>query len=92
MMFIMIFLMAKNDLWNKTYSMFLVLYGMPTFLSGVLLRFKPLKVGGLVCWLLAIASAYVSNDNQLLLLALAVIAAWITPGYLLRAKYKSETV
>ncbi len=92
MMFIMIFLMSKNNSWDKTYPMFLVLYGMPTFLSGVLLRFKPLRIGGIACWLLAIASAFVSNDNQLLLLALAVISAWITPGYLLRSKYKLQTV
>jgi hypothetical protein len=91
MMLISLFLMAKNNMWDKTYPVFLTLYGMPTFLSGVVLRFKPLRIGGIICWILAIASAFVSTDYQLLLLAAAVIAAWITPGYLLRAKYKTQT-
>lgn len=91
MMLISVFLMAKNNMWDKTYPVFLTLYGMPTFLSGVVLRFKPLRVGGIICWMLAIASAFIGTDYQLLLLAAAVIAAWITPGYLLRAKYKTQT-
>jgi len=69
---------------------FLALYGMPTFLSGVILRFRPLRIGGICCWVLALVSTYVANDYQLLLLGLAVIIAWIIPGYSLKAKYKKE--
>jgi hypothetical protein len=68
----------------------LVMYGMPTFLSGVILRFKPLRIGGIACWLLAIAAMFTDYQYQLLLLALAVIAAWIIPGFILRAKFKKE--
>ncbi len=92
MIFITIFLMTKNDAFLKMYPMFLVLYGTPTFLSGVILRFTPLKLGGISCWALAIVAAFIPWKYQLLLLALAVVAAWIIPGYLLRAKYKLETV
>lgn len=68
----------------------LVTYGMPTFLSGIILKFKPLIIGGICCWLLAIASPFADYDYQFLLMAFAVIAAWIIPGYLLKAKFKKE--
>lgn len=70
--------------------MFLALYGMPTFLSGVILKFKPLVIGGIGCWVLSIAATFISFDYQLLFLGAAVIIAWIIPGYLLRARFRQE--
>lgn len=92
MLFLLLFLMmVKND-WVNMYPFFLVLYGMPTFLSGILLRFAPLTIGGLVCWLLAIGAAFIQWPYHLLFLGLAIISGWIIPGYLLRSKYKSVNV
>ncbi len=68
----------------------LVLYGMPTFLSGIIIKFKPLIIGGIFCWLMAFISPFINIEYQVLLCAAAVIAAWIIPGHLLRYKYKSE--
>lgn len=67
---------------------FLLLYGMPTFLSGIILRFKPLIRGGIGCWLLSILCTVIPIQFQLLLVSTAMIIAWIIPGYLLRSKYK----
>ncbi len=66
----------------------LVLYGMPTFLSGVILKSNALKIGGFFCWLLAIFSVFIDPDFQSLLIALAVVVAWIIPGYILKQKMK----
>jgi len=82
-------LMGK-DYYKHMYPLFLVLYGMPTFLSGIILRFKPLVVGGIACWVLAVPASQLSYDYQLLVLALSVAIAWIVPGYLLQKKYKKE--
>jgi len=68
--------------------MILVLYGMPTFLSGIILKFKSLIIGGICCWLLSILSVFIPGDYQLLLTAAAIIAGWIIPGYLLKKNYK----
>jgi len=78
--------------WPVSYSLILMLYGIPTFLSGAVMRFKPLMIGGVGCWILAMISAFVPTLYILLLLALAVVMAWIIPGYLLKAKYKSQAV
>jgi len=70
--------------------MLLVLYGMPTFLSGIIIKFKPLIIGAIGCWILAAVSPFINMDYQLILIAAAVVTAWIIPGYLLKAKFKNE--
>lgn len=82
------FIIAKADNWLLINSLLLMLYGTPTFLSGVVMRFTPLKIGGIICWGLAIVSVFVMPIYVLLLLSVASIAAWIIPGYIMRAKYK----
>ncbi len=69
---------------------FLALYGMPTFLSGVILKFKPLKAGGIACWALSLAAAFLPYDYQILMLSFGVVLAWIIPGYILRSRYRKE--
>jgi len=68
----------------------LALYGMPTLLSGIILRFKPLIAGAIGCWLLSIGSLYIPYDYQILFLSAAMVIAWIIPGYILRHKYQQQ--
>ena len=68
----------------------LVLYGMPTFLSGIILKFRPLIWGGIGCWLLSLVSMFIPFEFYMLLLGAGVIIAWIIPGYLLQSKYKKQ--
>ena len=93
LMFLFGFLFG-SEMGDKYYRMinpgFLALYGMPTFLSGIILKFRPLIIGGVFCWVLSVAATFIPYDYQLLLLALAMIVAWIIPGYAFRSKYKKE--
>jgi hypothetical protein len=89
-MFLLFFIMGKGNGWNNIYSLFLMLYGVPTLLSGVVMQFKPLKIGGIICWMLALISAFIPPIYGLLLLSVAVAAAWIIPGYLMRKKYNQQ--
>ena len=69
----------------------LAVYGMPVFLTGIIIRFKPLITGGICCWILCIASTFIKvYDYQYLLIPLAMLIAWIIPGYMLRARFKSQ--
>jgi len=93
LMFLFGFLFGQvmgKDYYKFISPCFLALYGMPTFLSGIILRFKPLWIGGICCWILSMIAPLLLYNYQLLLLPLAVIIAWIIPGYLLRARYKKE--
>lgn len=89
-MFLLSFIIGRFDLWIYMYPLIMLFYGIPTFLSGFAMRFTPLKLGGITCWLLAIASTYVAPVYYLLFIALAVLSAWIIPGYLLRKKYNLQ--
>jgi len=77
-----------SEYYQSIYIGFLALYGMPTFLSGLTLRFRPLIIGGVVCWILSIIATFTPYKYHLLLLAFAVVIAWIIPGYILRARHK----
>ena len=87
-MVLVIFISIHFKYYEIIYPLILVMYGMPTFLSGVILKFKPLIIGGACCWVFAILSSFVTSDYQSLFIAAAVIAAWIIPGYLLKKNYK----
>ncbi len=84
------FITGKGNTWHLMYPLFLVLYGVPTFLTGVIIKFQPLQVGAISCWILAIASTFVPTQFQVLFLALAVLSAWIVPGYMLRSRFKNQ--
>jgi hypothetical protein len=91
-LFLSLFILLKYHAYWAIHPIILVLYGMPTFISGTILKFRSLRIGGIICWLLAIAATFVDHQYQLLLLSLAVVAAWIVPGYLLRNKYKTQSI
>ena len=85
---LMVFICNKFEAEQVLLPLLLVFYGLPTFLSGTILKFKALITGGIICWLLAIASILTGSEYNLLLIAAAVIAGWLIPGYLLQKKYR----
>lgn len=89
-MIVLTIVMGRLNLWIYINSLVLLFYGIPTFLSGFVMRFTPLKIGAVCCWLLAIASTFVTPVYFLILIAMAVLIAWIIPGYLLREKFKNQ--
>lgn len=89
-MLVVSIIVSKTNNWDIINSLILLFYGIPTFLSGIAMQFKPLVIGGVTCWLLAAVSVFILPIYVLLLLATAVISAWIIPGYMLRAKYNLQ--
>jgi hypothetical protein len=74
---------SSNGGWNNAWPFFILFYGLGTFVSGRILQFSPLVIGGIFNWALAIASIYVAFDYQLLLAATAILTSYIIPGHLL---------
>jgi hypothetical protein len=83
-----IFESRGQDFYGMINPVLLLLYGIPTFISGSILKFKPLVYGGIGCWALSVAAAFLPQDWQTLLLGVAMLIAWIFPGYRLRARYR----
>jgi hypothetical protein len=80
------FTAAKQIDPQATYPLIIIIYGIGTWVSGGILKFKPLIFGGIICWIIAGISFYYPFDVQLLLLALAILIAYIIPGHMLKFK------
>ena len=65
-----------------TYTM--LLGGIGTLASGLALRFRPLVIGGILFLLFSAGSVFVAENYAPLLQALAVLAGYLIPGYLLK--------
>ncbi|MEP6927357.1 MAG: hypothetical protein ABI834_06960 [Ginsengibacter sp.] len=65
----------------------LLLFGIPTFISGCINKFSPFIIGGIICWILCIISFFYKSYNTYLFVAVGAGAAWIVPGFILRARF-----
>jgi predicted PurR-regulated permease PerM len=54
----------------------------------MILKFRPLVIGGVISWILSLVSVFVAFDYQLLLAAAAILSSYIIPGHLLRSNNK----
>ncbi len=75
--------------WNtQVFPFFILLYGLGTFISGSIIQFRPLIIGGIIAFILAIVSVFAQYDYQILFAAAAILFSYIIPAYLLRFKNK----
>lgn len=62
----------------------MLLSGLPTFVTGAMMRFRPLMVGGLVFWLLGILAFYAGAPFSSLLFGVAMVLGYVVPGLMLK--------
>ena len=90
-MFIILFSAGYGNIrWETSNSLIIVLYGLATYVSGGILKFKPLKIGGIASWVIAFVSMFLPGEFTMLAIALSIIVAYLWPGYLLRSKEKAQ--
>lgn len=85
-MFMTNFYVIKNHA-PHSISLQMMVFGIPTFITGGTRKLRSMVVGGLICWVCSIASYYVSFENGILLMALSATSAWLIPGIILRRRY-----
>ena len=71
-----------------TSALFLLLYGMPTFITGAACKFKPMLWGGLICWACCIITLFTNIKIDLLLTAFSAVFAWFVPGLIMKKEYE----
>lgn len=71
-----------------TYPIIILLYGIPTFITGGIFKFKPLMLGGVLCWVFGLIAFQMSFDNQLVWLMASLLVAYIIPGHILKYQFK----
>lgn len=69
--------------WNAAYPFFMAIYGWSAIVSGGLLKFKPLVIGGVLSCVAGIVAVFITGSYILIMLALAVLAGFIYPGHAL---------
>jgi hypothetical protein len=69
-------------------SLFLMLYGLPTFITGAACKFRPMLWGGLLCWVCCIIALFTEIRVDYLLTALSAVMAWLVPGILMEKEYR----
>ncbi len=85
-MFVLSYVLSAAPSRNEA-AIFLTVYGIPTFTTGIGRRFKPMLYGGLACWVLAILSLYSSFPYVMLYLTAGALIAWFIPGLIIRQRY-----
>ncbi len=71
-------------------SLFMMLYGIPTFITGGIFKFKPMILGGLICWGLSVGSIFTSIATGMLFMAACGLFAWLLPGIILWNRHKKQ--
>jgi hypothetical protein len=87
--FVLSMILTKIGWGSSVFPFFIMMYGLGTFVSGNILQFRPLIIGGIIAWILAIAAVYVEYDYQMLFGAAAILFSYIAPAYLLRSRNKT---
>ncbi len=64
----------------------LTLIALPTFLTGIMLRFKPLLFGGISFFVSGIICFMVGSHAQYLVGGVAMIFGYLLPGYMLKSQ------
>lgn len=82
--FIMSFIISAGIGWFHAWPFMILMYGLGTFISGKILQFKPLVIGGILNWCISVAAVFVPYDYQLLLAALAIATSYLVPAYLIK--------
>ncbi len=70
----------------------IVLIGLPTFVSGGIMKFKPLLLGGIIFWAVGIASFFAFKEYSALLFCFSILCGYIIPGYMLRMAEKKGVI
>jgi hypothetical protein len=88
--FVLSMILTKIGWQSSVFPFFIMLYGLGTFVSGSILQFRPLVIGGCLAFAIAIGAVYAEYDYQMLLAAAAILISYIIPAYLLRSKNKNS--
>lgn len=71
----------------SVFSLFLVLYALPTLVTGIVKKFKPMIIGAIICYLAFIVSCFTASKYDMICGAIAAISCWLIPGIILRKRY-----
>jgi hypothetical protein len=82
-------------LWQRMESvspLILIMAAMPTLVSGLILKFRPLIIGAVTFWIFAIVAHFGGPTFAGLAVPAAMITGYLIPGYMLKRKNNHDSV
>lgn len=77
---------------ENCYPVVILLYAISTFVTGGIIRFKPLMICGALSFPIAVAAFFFDFELQILLLCLSLLVSYIIPGHWLQLEYKRNGI
>lgn len=71
---------------KTSYMLTILLYSLGSFITGILLKFKPLIFGAVLSALCCINFAFLGFPEILLIMAVSILFTYIIPGHLLKRR------
>lgn len=68
----------------------MILVGMATFISGIIIEYKPLVLGGILFWIGTIVCLFLNATDALLVNAIAMLFGYVLPGMKMWKKYRGQ--
>jgi hypothetical protein len=81
---IVLFIFFGSKINYQLNGLILLATALPTIVSGAVIKFKPLMIGGTFFWVFGSLCFLVSYETQCLLAAAAIFIGYLIPGYLLK--------
>ncbi len=88
---IVLFIIIRKDIQHVA-PYILTLAAIPTFISGCIIRYKPLIFGGASFWIFALVASFTGPSVAPLAIPAAMVTGYLFPGHLLRKKNGHDTV
>ncbi len=82
----------QSDRMDALVPYVLILTAVPTFISGFIIRFRPLIFGAMFFWIFAIVANFAGPQISPLALPAAMLTGYLIPGYMLKNKINNGTV
>ncbi len=90
-LFIVLFAAGAGRIsFNMANVLIIALYGLGTYISGSMMKFKPLIFGGIFSWAMAVIGLFISPIYSLPLVSVSILVSYLIPGYLLKARAKKN--
>lgn len=81
---VLIILFFMKEVEYNTNAIIMTFAGLGTFLSGLMLRFRPLVLGAVALWIGSVVAFLLPPMDQYLIGAVAILLGYLIPGYLLK--------
>lgn len=65
-------------------ALIMLFAGFATFITGLILKFKPLIIGGSTFWILTPVALWIGIQYSPIIMAIGLITGYLIPGYLLK--------